>query len=525
MAAGTPATSAARKRVKAGVTPRPAIKRQPAARQVGSTDRAAPPRLRIRMYRHGLGDCLLLRFRRSDGVGTFNLLIDCGLIMVAENAKNTMTKVAKDIAKVCDNKLDVVVMTHEHWDHASGFAEQQARAIFADIDIGEVWYGWTEDPQNALGKRLRDERAQKVQALASAVSALAGNVGNPLAMERAASLGALLGFFGLDLATAAGGNIGKTRDAFEYLLKRPGVKTRYCQPDKPPMSLPGVPDLRIYVLGPPQDEGMIKKSSPSKKGREVYELASESNLANNLDSAFMRLGGRLPGGTAGASDDCPFDPTLRRREKGGGARSSSALEQLVNATWDASGQNWRRIEDDWTQIAETLALNLDNHTNNTCLVLAFEFSDTGEVFLFPADAQVGNWLSWQDLRWKVRSNAGATEVTGPELLARTVFYKVGHHGSHNATLRSLGLEQMTHEDLIAFIPVFRQQALKNRWTGMPFEPLVKRLGEKTGGRLLLSDAPLPGVAQLGALSTSAKQRFRLAVEAAGDDLWFEYRIG
>ena len=32
MAAGTPATSTARKRVKAGVTPRPAIKRQPAAK-------------------------------------------------------------------------------------------------------------------------------------------------------------------------------------------------------------------------------------------------------------------------------------------------------------------------------------------------------------------------------------------------------------------------------------------------------------------------------------------------------------
>jgi len=33
-------------------------------------------------------------------------------------------------------------------------------------------------------------------------------------------------------------------------------------------------------------------------------------------------------------------------------------------------------------------------------------------------------------------------VTGPDLLARTVFYKVGHHGSHNATLRQQGLEQM-----------------------------------------------------------------------------------
>lgn len=506
---------------------RASAKKIPAARKAPAADRAATPRLRIRMYRHGLGDCLLLRFRRSDGSGpgTFNVLIDCGLIMVAQNAKETMTRVAKDVAKTCGNRLDVVVMTHEHWDHASGFAAQQARAVFDGIEIGEVWYGWTEDPQNALGKRLRKERAQKVQALASAAAALSRQAGNPLALERASGLGALLGFFGLDLAAAAGGSIGKTREAFDYLLHRPGVKTRYCVPDKPPLSLPGVPDLRVYVLGPPQDEGLIKKSSPTRKGREVYELASESKLANNLEAAFLRLSALLQGDPAGSTDDCPFDPTLRRRDAATTGRSSEALDKLVAATWDAPGQDWRRIEDDWTQVAETLALNLDSHTNNTCLVLAFEFADTGEVFLFPGDAQVGNWLSWQDLRWKVKTASGTAEVTGPDLLARTVFYKVGHHGSHNATLRSMGLEQMTHEDLIAFIPVFRAQALKNRWTGMPFEPLVKRLGEKTGGRLLSSDAPVPGAAQLGALSAAARQRFKLAVETASDDLWFEYRIG
>ena len=49
---------------------------------------------------------------------------------------------------------------------------------------------------------------------------------------------------------------------------------------------------------------------------------------------------------------------------------------------------------------------------------------------FAADAQRGNWASWKDVTFE----DGAETVTAKELLARTVLYKVGHHGSHNATL-------------------------------------------------------------------------------------------
>lgn len=345
-----------------------------------------------------------------------------------------------------------------------------------------------------------------------------------MALERAAALGGLLGFFGLDAASAKGGTIGKTREAFDYMLNRAEVKTRYCAPDKPPMSLRGVSNVRVFVLGPPLDEGLIKRSSPTKKGREVYELASEARLADNLESAFVRLGADHQAAGNLTTDDCPFDPILRRRDGTSPQRGSTSLETLIRESWDMPDQEWRKVEDDWTQVAEALALNLDSHTNNTCLVLAFEFTDTGEVFLFPADAQVGNWLSWQDLQWKFRTPNGTVEVTGPDLLARTVFYKVGHHGSHNATLRSLGLEQMTHENLVAFIPVFKKQAEKNRWMGMPFGPLVKRLKEKTAGRLLQSDQEVPKAASLTTLPVAARKAFLAAVESAQDGLWFEYRV-
>jgi len=493
------------------------------------------PRVRIRMYRHGLGDCMLLRFRKDDGEGTYNVLIDCGLITVSSEPKAKMQRVARDIAAACRDgdraRIDVVVMTHEHWDHVSGFHPAQAADLFDQMDIGEVWYAWTEDPRNELGKRLRAERAEKVQALANAVAAFGARPGM---QGRASELGAMLGFFGIDTAAAgetAGAPIGRTRQAFDYLMNRQNVRTRYLEPGKAPRSMPGVPGVRVYTFGPPQDEGMIKRSTPTKKGREVYELASDQRLAANIGAAFERMGAGAPAPDA-SDDDCPFDPILRRLGSHGSQRYSPALDTLVNSVWHAPGQEWRQIETDWTQAAETLALNLDSHTNNTCLVLAFEFADTGEVMLFPADAQVGNWLSWQDLRWSVKTATGTQEITAPDLIARTVFYKVGHHGSHNATLRTLGLEQMTSEDLIAFIPVNKEEACKNRWMGMPFNPLVKRLGEKTFGRLLVADQDKPDQDALSKLTPAARKRFSAAVTTpppSADDpdgkLWFELGFG
>jgi hypothetical protein len=91
---------------------------------------------------------------------------------------------------------------------------------------------------------------------------------------------------------------------------------------------------------------------------------------------------------------------------------------------------WRRIDSDWLHSASLLALKMSTYINNTSLVLAFELGVGGKVLLFAGDAQRGNWISWTD----AESRDGARTVTTRDLLSRTVLYKVGHHGSHNATL-------------------------------------------------------------------------------------------
>ena len=151
------------------------------------------------------------------------------------------------------------------------------------------------------------------------------------------------------------------------------------------------------------------------------------------------------------------------------------------------GAEWRRIDHDWMSVAGELALNLDSNTNNTSLVLAIEFIDSGKVFLFPADAQYGNISSWPALSWSIKDQNGQqSKVTGADLLSRTVLYKVGHHGSHNATLKGQELEQMNSSELVAMIPVNRAMAKKKHWN-MPLPQLLARLEEKARGRVLLDD--------------------------------------
>jgi hypothetical protein len=109
---------------------------------------------------------------------------------------------------------------------------------------------------------------------------------------------------------------------------------------------------------------------------------------------------------------------------------------------------------------------------------------------------VGNWLSWDDVTWKVNDGAGEKEVKIGDLLPRAVLYKVGHHGSHNATVRGYGkekkgLELMTCPDLVAMIPVNHEMALKKRWGKMPFDPLLRRLDELTSSRVMRIDDPFP----------------------------------
>jgi hypothetical protein len=110
----------------------------------------------------------------------------------------------------------------------------------------------------------------------------------------------LVGFFG-----AASG---LTDDALDYVKKRaPGGKPRYCQPGGAPIVLEELPDVRFWVLGPPKDEKLIKKSNPGKN--EGYELdAGPGGSQALLVAGLVRNMGPADGSLLDDSIEDPFDP-------------------------------------------------------------------------------------------------------------------------------------------------------------------------------------------------------------------------
>jgi hypothetical protein len=239
-----------------------------------------------------------------------------------------------------------------------------------------------------------------------------------------------------------------------------------------------LPGFRVYVLGPPRSETFVRRMGEH-GSEELYKAAIGLQAA-----ALAQLGAATlsPEDAALCELERPFDSRYNIR--------NTPREAQFYEDYRKVGNEWRSIEGAWQSLASHLALQLDSLTNNSSLALAFERIADGRVLLFPADAQEGNWLSWhdEDLTFKLKTGV---EVTAADLLARTVFYKVGHHGSHNATARGKGLELMKSSDeLVAFIPVDRAIALGRNPQGswkMPARGLYRRLLEKCQGRVVRSD--------------------------------------
>jgi len=112
---------------------------------------------RVRMFRQGLGDCFLLTFPGRDREA--RVLVDCGVLIGTADGEAKIRDVAEKIATETGGELDALVVTHEHWDHASGFV--QAREAFERLRVREVWLAWTEDPHDELAQQLAGRRARR----------------------------------------------------------------------------------------------------------------------------------------------------------------------------------------------------------------------------------------------------------------------------------------------------------------------------------------------------------------------------
>lgn len=431
------------------------------------------------MYRQGLGDCFLVTLILDDD-SHFNILIDCGVILGTKDPSTIMEKVANNIKTEVGDSIDVVVITHEHWDHLSGFT--QARNIFDTIQFKEVWMAWTEDPTNKIATSLRETREAKKKALQASLTGLQAELNNNQFLTAKQKTAKQLYLQSVEEVVSFNGGpgvngISSTAEALNYVKTKGASNLYFCTPGTEPFSLHGIEGIRFYVLGPPEDVKLLKKDLSKK---EVYPVEFNTDFGKSFINAIT------PGITKGEKY-LPFDQYtgIKYEDAKKDTRFSFYFEKEL----------WRKIDSDWMEFTGQLALSLDNDTNNTSLVLAIELIDKEKFILFPGDAQVGNWLSWQNYSWeKINAKGEKKQLDIKDIFAKTILYKVSHHGSHNATLSDKGLELMTDPQLTAIIPVNKEMARKKNWN-MPFPSLFDKLQEKTLGKVLTSDEDFDKTAQ------------------------------
>ncbi len=355
------------------------------------------------MYRTGFGDCFLVSF--GPAASARHLLIDFGAHQHGEIG--TMKGIMDDLEAATGKHLDLIVATHAHRDHISGFGQFAER--FAQFRIGEVWLPWTDNPEDqfamavqqrhlalyaALDRhlRVRLKATEQDARYAAALQALSNLQGNELAQS--------------ELARAFG----------------TGAPVQYRRAGETFARVGQITGLSAEILGPPRDKEFFSRTEPP------------------ADQRFLTA----PGDTAEAVR--PF-PNLEIRV------TESDYKEIVQEGQPCVAPGELDVLHNLAEApAERLALALDNYRNNTSLVILFRYRN--KSLLFAGDAQWGNWQAW----------IGTERAR--QLLREVDFLKVAHHGSENATpvdvveaLKPAGLAVMVPTQIKPFPTIPRMPLL------------------------------------------------------------------
>ncbi|MEA2206064.1 MAG: hypothetical protein QOE77_2840 [Blastocatellia bacterium] len=376
---------------------------------------ASGKEVRIRMYNVGFGDAFLVLIPANGKQR--RILFDCGSIQAATDVPMASI-VDRIIEDVTDEdgvpRIDVVVATHRHKDHISGFGN----AKWNGVEVKEVWMPWTEDPTDAEGRKIRDLQSSLALALNTSLTKPAVGLSAAELEARRRSLEVVANALMLtnekEMKTLHSGFNGDPERRFLPTK----TDSRLLKTDV----LPGV---KVHVLGPSRERDIIRDMDPP-KGESFLRLRASIDLDTSLPPA--------PFSAEFCHNDYAGTGTFLPTDRDGIKRAGSLTELAI-------------------------AVALDKAVNGTSLMLVLEVA--GTFFLFPGDAQWGTWnAAMQDPEWR-------------QILKSVAFYKIGHHGSHNATPKDF-VDEMLPDGVCAMASTLT----RNVWPDIPRIPLLDRLAEK-----------------------------------------------
>lgn len=371
------------------------------------------------MYNVGFGDAFLLLFPDRDRPR--RVLVDCGMHSMGPGPRK-MKEVVKQIVRDTTDadgksRIDVVVATHRHQDHVSGFSQP----LWSKVEVGEVWMPWTEHPIDPQARRIRETQSARANSLALALTRL--NVDSSvmaIAQNNLTNRAAM--------TTLHAGFAGKPERRFLPTKRR---RERSFETSV----LPGV---KIHVLGPSRKEEVIRDMDPEKSESYLQFLLTRAQPGEQRLRPFRSEWSMSVAAHQRAYDHLKFSNHLRKQfaEVGSGTEFD-------------------------------LVTKLEKSVNGTSLLLMFVMGNAH--LLFPGDAQWGTWkAALDDVEWR-------------ELLSKTAFYKVGHHGSHNATPQSFVKKHLSK----SFYGMVSTRDTK-KWGDIPRLPLLDALRKKSN-RVVRSD--------------------------------------
>ena len=140
-------------------------------------------------------------------------------------------------------RLALVVATHAHQDHISGFAACES---FLKFKVGEVWMPWTENPHDSTAVRLKNKQAALTETVAQHLAAKPPSDDVKLALD-----GALQNLRG---------------NAEALRLLKAGITggvVRYLEAGQTIEKAAGIPGLSMEFIGPPRDGELPGAHGPS----------------------------------------------------------------------------------------------------------------------------------------------------------------------------------------------------------------------------------------------------------------------